>query len=155
MITSSDLPDECRMPTLSLKSAKSINYDVHPFDQCCEQPMSHYTYNDDLVQTEFIDTMFDDNNMVFKNIHEFPEVENFDSFGNCKWGDKILYIGEGSVDVMYLVAQGNVILSVLLDPDTDYQLGDGETTTHLWAKKLIVNNEGDVSSIVIIEDTSM
>ena len=47
--------------------------------------------------------------------------------------------------------EDNQFLSGFVDPDTDFQLGDGDTFGYMYDSDLVIQNCGDVSSVVIIK----
>ncbi len=86
------------------------------------------------------------------NILESKKIYSHDLY-ECNWtilNDKYKLISLGSV--CYMILKNKNIISVLYAPRHDLQMGDDRTDIWLINKKdVVINNDGDVSSVIIFK----
>ena len=124
-------------------SDKKISYELYPFDQ-----------GDEISLESILRIKESELKKVKSKKCKSPKCLG-DDIAELKyeWTDSMfLYIcNEGG----YYVVKDNKIISGFLDPETHFQLGDGSTTCYLTDNNdLVVENCGDVSSVVIIKKSA-
>jgi len=132
-----------------------IKFGLYPFEQGKEIPLKCLGYKKkEMVKvdgTEF----WPYKEMVFKNQTNIfrSQDEKFLCEMTFKWkNDLMLHIGEIGSEVVYIVAKDDQIVSGFYDEITAFQRGDGFTTGYLQGGDLIIENCGDVSSVVVIKN---
>lgn len=116
--------------TLIPNSCESISYELYPFEQCETIPIE-YICSDQMT------------------IVEGEEVENGMKY---RWTDDI-WVHVNMMTDYYYVIQNDKVISGFYDKPTHFQLGDGGTSCFVTDDKntLIIENSGDVESIVVIK----
>jgi hypothetical protein len=107
-----------------------FQYILYPFDQCKELSLTKLgVYDSEL-----------------KSLH----LEDYCLYGfTCEWIDGLSLVHDTN---NYIIKRGDDVVSILYDTQCHYQLGDGDTCVYLWKNKhIVVQNNGDISSVVIIK----
>jgi hypothetical protein len=134
-------------PKLLENSSNEISYVLYPFEQCKETSIQGLGYKD----LQQLDTKDISEQIMFDNHTDFFTVA-VEASMSVHWNDFTVYIGYNENDqIIYIVAQNNNIISCFLDDPTTYQIGDGDTSFYLDGKDLVIENCGDVSSVVVIK----
>lgn len=150
------------LPKISPNSCNYLHYQVYPFIQGREKSKRHFgiDWHDCVIVEGEMGENYSQA-VIFPNVNDFPELEFFYYEYAYLCNQKILYVGGINKatlfsGIVYVIAdQSNHILSSFRDVLYDYQLGDSQTFVYIWNKKdLVVENIGDVSSMVIIKDYS-
>jgi len=135
-------------------SSKYIKYDFYPFEQGNELPLSGLGMpKKSLTEIEITCDLYDIKKK-FENQSEFFESDDdiFISDTEISWKDDIhVHIGDINLSIVYIVAKDNKIISGFYDKQTTFQLGDCITRCYLHNDNLVIQNCGDVSSVVIIK----
>lgn len=137
------------IPILSDDSSKNIRYELYPFEQTCEIPLNGLDMHDnDLKQLEFKFIDYEVK-IIDERIEKISDKDTYLT-GKCEWKDEfVLWIIDGT----YAIEKNNQIISMFIDEKAVYQLGDGSTECFLYNNKdLIIVNDGDVSSVVVVFD---
>lgn len=123
----------------------NIKYELYPMEQGEEFNVADFGFGN-LETCEMDDSIFF-SKFCFDGIN-ISEAKKFTINEQLE----LFVANNGDDPVTYALVKDNKIVSGFLDMATVYQLGDGETICYFdpMTKSVIVHNEGDVSSIVII-----
>ncbi len=146
---------------LTENSSKEFFFECHPFEQTIENQLEYYNI---FKTVKIFDSRAQGHGATddykFTNLDQFPEAEHISmKYGlDIQWTElrKVLICTTKKCEVIYLVIEQETksnkykIISMLLDPNAYFQEGDGSTMAFLHGDDLVIDNGGDVSSIVII-----
>ena len=119
-----------------LNDNNDIIYELYPFKQCKTITVKSLGYDESLLKELNYDVLYLDG---CKNLEY-----------SCKWKNGMTF--DMNLDVTYRIKKNGKILSEFFDNVTYFQMGDEDTTIYLYDDKdLIIVNEGDVESMVIIK----
>jgi hypothetical protein len=140
-------------PKLLANSCNEISYVLYPFDQGAEISLKGLGYND----LQELDGNYTDECIKFDNNNDFL-IKALGCSRSVHWNGFDICIGhyENNVGqyingIIYVVARNNNIISCFIDESNTYQEGDGHTCYYLNGDDLIIVNDGDVSSVVVIK----
>lgn len=117
-------------------SDENIEYELYPFEQGAEFSASSLGYN----LTPHNSQEFEQSDEIKDNI-----LETTFSLGDISL--KIACVDNGT---KYTLMNGDRIISGFMDPSHSFQQGDAASHCYLHDGKIILENGGDVSSLVII-----
>jgi hypothetical protein len=138
-------------PELLPNSSNEISYELYPSGDVY-LPLKCLGYDDLEKENDNYDC---DQDVKFKNYDEFLE-KPFESAAYFRNHMYSVNIGHGQDSIIYIVSKQTdndeqEIISCFVDKPTTYQLGDGSTNFYTNDDNIIIENEGDVSSIVVIK----
>jgi hypothetical protein len=114
-----------------------ITYELYPFEQCYE------------ILFEVLLKVLKLDQAEAEQLESQNEESDDDSYLCRVDATTTIHVSE---DQIYSVRRGGEIVSAFEGPDYEFQLGDGDTRCYLVKSKnmLIIENRGDVSSVVIV-----
>ncbi|MEX0598641.1 MAG: hypothetical protein WD512_19315, partial [Candidatus Paceibacterota bacterium] len=132
-------------------SKADISYELYPMDQAETFSLENlgFVLQDPISESESYD--YDCHDFCVQNTKFIPSVKYtiaddlylyIGRFGNFSSGKK-----EG---IIYVLMKGEELLSGFMDYEFSFQEGDGETNVYFYEDQIVIDNMGDVSSIVII-----
>ncbi len=165
LINDSNIFKSSASPVLLGNSCDGISYKLYPFKQGDEKALSELGINDSITEIYSKYETWPPNVINFDNHDDFfGQDEKFQCNAKYEWIDgMILYIGSRidsdsfmignfmfAANVVYLVGKDYEIISGFFDKSSHYQMGDCDTYAYLWDNEIVIQNCGDVSSVVIV-----
>lgn len=155
-------PDDIYDSDIAIASdnnAGNIFYTLYPFEG---STFIHPCYligpKETLIKVKEIENPIETINNISKTGFEkfFPKKSYFENCMLWTWNDFMVGIRETADVVVYFVAKNNSIISCFLDKHATYQTGDDRTTAYISNVhgNFVIENYGDVSSVVIIANSS-
>jgi hypothetical protein len=133
---------------------ENIDYELYPSTDTTLYYDPHMFFENDKID-KLKEQLILNPKIKFNNQSDFDILndETITLEMGCLYKDNMkVYIGRTDDKIIYIVAEDGNIISGFIDKVMSYQLGDGSTDFYIHENgDLIINNSGDVSSMIIIK----